>query len=91
MANASEEYVALIRGIQENGGVECEQAPDAFFIDQADENRQYKMKTARAICERCPVRFECLEYALESNEREGIWGGLAPWERREIRRRRRAA
>lgn len=90
MAQAEKEYVALVRGIQENGGVECEQSPDAFFIEQGDPNRQYKVKLAKSICNDCPVKFLCLEYALESNEDEGIWGGLTNSERKAIRRRRAA-
>lgn len=36
---------------------------------------------ARAICSACPVRTDCLRYALRNNEREGMWGGLTPAER----------
>lgn len=38
----------------------------------------------------CPVREQCLEYALESNEKFGVWGGMDEVERRRIRRDRRA-
>jgi WhiB family redox-sensing transcriptional regulator len=44
------------------------------------------------ICMTCPVRSECLEYALTAPERHGIWGGMNEGERRvEIRRREREA
>lgn len=46
---------------------------------------------AKVICGRCPVRAACLAYALDTNEQYGIWGGLSPKERREIRRRERAS
>lgn len=46
---------------------------------------------AKAICAICPVREECLEYALTHREDEGIWGGLTGTERRRLRRRRRDA
>ena len=36
---------------------------------------------AKAICGACPVRAECLESAMQSGERWGIWGGLTPEER----------
>jgi len=68
MAQAEKEYVALVRGIQENGGVGM----------------------SKALCAECPVNLLCLEYALESNEDEGIWGGLTNSERKAIRRRRAA-
>jgi WhiB family redox-sensing transcriptional regulator len=41
--------------------------------------------TARAICRTCPVRAECLAYALEHNS-PGIMGGTTEAERRQIRR-----
>ncbi len=41
---------------------------------------------ARKICKGCPVGEQCLEYALENDERFGIWGGLSERERRRIRR-----
>jgi WhiB family redox-sensing transcriptional regulator len=37
---------------------------------------------AKAICRRCPVREECLEYALRHREKFGIWGGMSERERR---------
>lgn len=46
---------------------------------------------AKQICQACPVIAECLEYALRTDQRYGIWGGLSERQRREIRRMRRAA
>lgn len=47
---------------------------------------------AKAICATCPVREQCLEYALEVRPPEGVWGGLTSVERhRMIRRRQKAA
>jgi WhiB family redox-sensing transcriptional regulator len=47
---------------------------------------------AKAICATCPVREQCLEFALETRPAEGVWGGLTPIERhRLIRRRQKAA
>lgn len=43
---------------------------------------------ARGICNNCAVMPECLEYALEHNEKWGIWGGSTPGERRKIIRKR---
>src|SRR5690348_6062526 len=44
---------------------------------------------ARRVCEDCPVRAECLEYALEYRIEHGVWGGASERERRRILRRRR--
>lgn len=42
---------------------------------------------AKAVCADCPVRIDCLHYALNNNEHFGIWGGTSERERRRIRRR----
>jgi WhiB family redox-sensing transcriptional regulator len=42
---------------------------------------------ATAVCAGCPVRLECLQFALESNQEFGVWGGYAEDERRDLRRR----
>lgn len=40
------------------------------------------MRAAKAICQTCPVRTECLNYALTNREKEGVWGGLSGHQRR---------
>jgi WhiB family transcriptional regulator, redox-sensing transcriptional regulator len=42
----------------------------------------------RELCESCPVRLECLEFALSDESLTGLWGGTTDMERRLIRRRR---
>ncbi len=44
---------------------------------------------AKAICRGCDVQKECLEFALNTIERFGIWGGTSEKERQELRRDRR--
>ncbi|MEA2829070.1 MAG: WhiB family transcriptional regulator, redox-sensing transcriptional regulator [Actinomycetota bacterium] len=46
---------------------------------------------AKAVCAACPVREECLEYAIATRQDDGVWGGLDETERRRLRRRRQAA
>lgn len=45
---------------------------------------------AQAICKRCPVRDECLQYALSfgSTGQFGVWGGTSANYRRRLLRRR---
>jgi hypothetical protein len=44
-------------------------------------------RVARAVCSGCQVRAECLDYAIRNSEAHGVWGGLTPRERDELRRR----
>jgi WhiB family transcriptional regulator, redox-sensing transcriptional regulator len=59
-------------------------APD-FERSQEREIREAK---AKAVCRSCPVRVQCLDYALRNSIRYGIWGGLNQEERARERRRR---
>lgn len=56
--------------------------PEAFFPEKGGSTRE-----AKRVCTSCEVRAECLEYALEHDERFGIWGGLSERERRKLKRR----
>jgi WhiB family redox-sensing transcriptional regulator len=42
---------------------------------------------AKTICAGCPVQEECLSFALETAQSEGVWGGMDAGERRRLRRR----
>jgi WhiB family transcriptional regulator, redox-sensing transcriptional regulator len=39
---------------------------------------------AKAVCRSCPVRWECLAYALKNRVEHGVWGGLTDRERRRV-------
>ncbi|WP_306999026.1 WhiB family transcriptional regulator [Amycolatopsis thermophila] len=56
--------------------------PEAFFPDKGGSTRE-----AKRICHSCEVRGECLQYALDNDERFGIWGGLSERERRKLKKR----
>ena len=56
--------------------------PEAFFPEKGGSTRD-----AKRICTTCDVRDQCLEYALQNDERFGIWGGLSERERRKLKRR----
>lgn len=61
----------------------AEQDPEIFFPPKNDSG-----EAARATCARCPVREDCLAYALAADEKFGIWGGLDESERRALHRKR---
>jgi WhiB family redox-sensing transcriptional regulator len=65
----------------------CGQAdPEAFFPE-----RGQSAKDAKQVCLACPVRVDCLTWALDNAEHHGVWGGLTEKERLRLRRRRTAA
>jgi WhiB family redox-sensing transcriptional regulator len=61
--------------------------PELFFpvgntgpaVDQIDK--------AKAVCARCSVTEMCLQYALDTSQDSGVWGGLSEDERRALKRR----
>lgn len=62
------------------------------FVDNADWERVFfpgqgdPVGRAKRFCARCPVREDCLAYALDHPDLDGIWGGTSDRERRRIRR-----
>ena len=79
----------LLDGDAEDGGWQeralCAQTdPEAFFPEKGGSTRE-----AKKVCLTCDVRTDCLESALEKDERFGIWGGLSERERREAQEARR--
>lgn len=62
----------------------CARQDVEFFPDPADVS---SISAAKAVCAGCPVAAECLTWAIEASQTEGIWGGYTPTERGAIRRR----
>lgn len=55
--------------------------PDAWYPTESS-----GYPDAERLCDPCPVKAECLQYALENDEQEGVWGGLRPRRRNKLRR-----
>jgi len=58
--------------------------PEIFYPASEEE-----AVVAKAVCAACPVRQACLEFALVSRERDGVWGGATEKDRRRMLRQRR--
>ncbi len=56
--------------------------PNLFFPTEEQD-----ASAALRICQGCPVQQECLEWALESRVRYGVWGGTTERDRRRLTRR----
>ncbi|MFI8825690.1 WhiB family transcriptional regulator [Streptomyces sp. NPDC053431] len=62
--------------------------PDLFFPVGAGSPALAQAEEAKKVCRRCPVRDQCLRWAMdESRQVTGVWGGLTENERRSLRRR----
>lgn len=66
----------------------CHQQPhlaSMFFLDEIK-----KQIEAKKICATCPVRVECLDYALKTHQDHGTWAGTSARERWRILKQRRS-
>jgi WhiB family redox-sensing transcriptional regulator len=66
---------------------------EIFFASEetrGSKRRQARIDRAMELCGRCPVRAECLDFALANDDPGrpyGIWGGTTGAERERLRRR----
>jgi len=60
--------------------------PDLFFPIAVGAVANRQTAKAQQICAGCPVRQQCLDFALRTREPVGIWGGTTPEERTRTRR-----
>lgn len=62
--------------------------PEMFFPVGSTGAALEQLERAKHICRGCPVIDTCLEWAIETNQDAGVWGGLGEDERRSLRRSR---
>jgi hypothetical protein len=65
--------------------------PELFFPAGNTGPYAHQIEEAKAVCRRCPSIDVCGQWALDTGQDSGIWGGLSEAERRTILRRRRTA
>lgn len=69
----------------------CREHDNVLFFGEEGESeleKQAREGRAKTICQQCPVQEPCLEFAMETNQKYGIWGGLTDKERASLKRRR---
>jgi len=71
-------------GWRDRAACRCTDA-DLFFPAGSTGDAIEQIRAAKAVCRACPVRTECLQFSLESNQEAGIWGGKDEDERRKLR------
>lgn len=60
--------------------------PELFFPVGTTGQALLQIAKAKGVCCQCPVKDECLDFAMETNQDTGIWGGFSEDERRQMRR-----
>ena len=66
----------------------CSRAdPELFFPSGTDAAGPGQARKAKAVCAHCPVRAQCLAFALATSQKHGVWGGTTEDERRTMTRR----
>jgi WhiB family transcriptional regulator, redox-sensing transcriptional regulator len=65
--------------------------PELFFPISYSGPALRQVARAKAICARCPIRQECLRYALDAGSIQGVWGGMTEGERQRLAGRERRA
>ncbi len=88
-AASAERPLRLVRDGEWLHRAACADEDTALFYDhdrETNEGRLLRVTTAKAICEGCPVRRECLNTALANDEPYGIWGGYTAPERWSLKR-----
>lgn len=67
---------------------ECRQEdPELFFPIGNTGAALVQIEEAKAVCRRCSVSTTCLEWALQSGQDDGVWGGMSEDERRALKRK----
>ena len=81
----------LESGIWRNTAKCREIDPTVFFPIGSTGSALRQIAAAKAVCVECCVKDLCLEFALDTNQDSGVWGGASEDERRQIRRQRNRA
>ena len=65
----------------------CVYANTELFFPVGSSMKAIKQSNeAKAICNECVVKIDCLEYAIRTNQDSGVWGGTTEEERKSLRR-----
>lgn len=59
--------------------------PELFFPEGSAGPALLEVREAKVVCARCPVRAQCLDFAMRAGVAFGIWGGATERERRTMR------
>lgn len=83
----TKDWLVLMDAMEKEAGdyVPCMNYPDLFFQELKGSDAIHNQRLAKELCSGCPIIVQCLDYAMKQNEEYGIWGGLSPYERKQLR------
>lgn len=68
-----------------DGSELCAQADPRIF--HAEPGEHDKVAQAKEVCGACPLLEACFTFAMETDQRFGVWGGTSPEDRKRLRKR----
>lgn len=71
----------FLQAITDNPPPCTDEDPEIFFTGPDTRLNDYHVRLAKAVCHNCPLKFACLQFALETNDGYAIMGGKTPTER----------
>ncbi|MFJ2278885.1 WhiB family transcriptional regulator [Streptomyces sp. NPDC087866] len=77
----------MVADWRQQGICKDEGDPDLFFPVGNTGIALLQIEEAKAVCRRCPVMETCGDWAMDTGQDTGVWGGLSEDERRAIKRR----
>ena len=82
--DASQVFLTLLQEVPPP----CTEVSDHdMFYPESEVHYEVQAREAKAVCRKCPIIAECLDWALVTGDQHGVLGGLTPQERRLIQRR----
>jgi WhiB family redox-sensing transcriptional regulator len=77
-------FTLLAEAIRKHGAPVCQEVDGELWFPDIG-GRSGDVLLAKKFCKECPVKSECLQFALVNNEQYGIWGGLTLKERLKLK------
>jgi WhiB family redox-sensing transcriptional regulator len=75
-------FTALAEAIKFHGAPVCQEIDGELWFPEIGGGH---VAEAKKLCQECPVKNECLQFALANDEQYGIWGGLSVRERMRLK------
>jgi WhiB family redox-sensing transcriptional regulator len=84
--NAFQLYIELQKAIEESPIIPaCQTTDPEIWYGTEDEPKSFRFRQAKQLCSFFPAIKECATNAIVADEPFGVWGGLSPEERKNLK------